>query len=202
MGLGAVSDLAKSDRPSWGFSPLKRHEPKRSVSPGFASPGTLRPRGFSPPRRFAPSPASRTRWVRCRSRDFRSKTPFGRLGRDALPRPLRSFAHGARQPRTLRNTRSQAPQARKHLSPTALVPWPWFQASQAPLRSTSFPDRRRGFRPRWSPHALRPSAAGRTIPRRAGASGCFTCPGTRGSTRDPQLPWGFRCSGRRSGAFR
>jgi len=33
----------------------------RIVRPGFSSPGTVRPRGFSPPRRFALPPALRTR---------------------------------------------------------------------------------------------------------------------------------------------
>jgi len=72
--------------------------------------------------------------------------------------------------------------------PTAVVPRP-----RSPLRSTSFPNRRKGFRPRSSPHTLEPSAAGRTIPLRAGASGTSTDPGTGGSTRDPQLPWGSCC---------
>jgi len=49
-----------------------------------------------------------------------------------------------------------------------------------PLRSTSFPDRRKGFRPCSSPLALVLSAAGRTIPRRAGTSGCSTSPETSG----------------------
>jgi hypothetical protein len=96
---------------------------------------------------------------------FRLERPFGRVGRDAFPRPLHPFTYVARQPRTLRNTRSQATQARRHLSPPVLVPWPRFQASRAPLRSTSIPDRRRSFRLRWSPRALSSSAAGRTIPR-------------------------------------
>ena len=39
--------------------------------------------------------------------------------------------------------------------PTAVVPRP-----RSPLRSTSFPNRRKGFRPRSSPHTLEPSAAG------------------------------------------
>jgi len=52
--------------------------------------------------------------------------------RDALPRLLRPFVHGALQSRTLRNTRSRAPQTRRHLSLSALVPRPWFQGPQAP----------------------------------------------------------------------
>jgi hypothetical protein len=72
----------------------------------------------------------------------------------------------------------------------------------SPLRSTSSPGCRRGFRPRWSPRTLEPSASGRTMMRQAGVPGSSTSPETSGSSRDPQLPWGFRCIGRRSGAFR
>jgi hypothetical protein len=43
------------------------------------------------------------------------------------------------------------------------------------------------------PHALESSTAGRTIPLRTGAPGSLTDPGTGGSTRDPQLPWGSCC---------
>jgi len=71
---------------------------------------------------------------------------------------------------------------------TAVVPEP-----PSPLRSTSFPDRRGGFRSRSSPHTLELSAPGRTMMRRAGVTGCFTDPETSGSTRDPQLPWGSCC---------
>jgi len=71
----------------------------------------------------------------------------------------------------------------------AAVPEP-----SSPLRSTSFPDRRRSFRSRSSPLTLEPSASGRTMTRRAGAPGCSTDPGTSGSARDPQLPWGSCCT--------
>jgi hypothetical protein len=71
---------------------------------------------------------------------------------------------------------------------TAVVPEP-----PSPLRSTSFPDRRGGFRSRSSPHTLELSAPGRTMMRRAGVTGCLTDPETSGSTRDPQLPWGSCC---------
>jgi len=40
---------------------------------------------------------------------------------------LRSLVRGALQPRILRKTRSKAPQPQKHLSPSVLVPRPWFQ---------------------------------------------------------------------------
>jgi hypothetical protein len=38
----------------WGSSPLRRSHARGSGPPGFASPGTFRPRGSKPPRRFAP----------------------------------------------------------------------------------------------------------------------------------------------------
>jgi len=96
-------------------------------------PGTVRPRGFSPPRRVALPPALRTRWVRCRSWGSRSRGPFEPEGRDALPHPLHPLAHGALQPRTLRNTREKAPRTPRHLSPPALVPRPWFQSLRTPF---------------------------------------------------------------------
>jgi hypothetical protein len=45
--------------PSLGFLPRRRHQHRESTCPGFASPGTFRPRGFAPPRRFAPPDALR-----------------------------------------------------------------------------------------------------------------------------------------------
>jgi hypothetical protein len=75
-----------------------------------------------------------------------------------------------------------------HPGPTAVVPEP-----PSPLRSTSFPDRRGSFRLRSSPRALPLSSSGRTMTSRASAPGCLTDPGTSGSTRDPQLPWGSYC---------
>lgn len=75
-----------------------------------------------------------------------------------------------------------------HPGSTAVVPEP-----PSPLRSTSFPDRHGGFRSRSSPRALELSSSGRTMMSRADAPGCLTDPGTSGSTRDPQLPWGSCC---------
>jgi len=43
--------------PLLGFCAPSATQPTRSASPGFASPGTFRPRGFTPPRRVAPLPA-------------------------------------------------------------------------------------------------------------------------------------------------
>jgi hypothetical protein len=39
---------------SWSSSPLRRISSSESTSPRFTSPGTFRPQGFSPSRRFAP----------------------------------------------------------------------------------------------------------------------------------------------------
>jgi len=174
-------------RPSWGFTPLQRPRPERSARRGFASPATFRPRSFSLPRRFDPSPALRARWARCRSWGFDSKSPLGREGRDTLTCPLRPLDSCATDPRTLTSTRPYAPDSRRCLSPHTLVPWPWSQVSRVPLRSTSSPGRGTGARPHlplsrfargvWANHdAL------------SGGSGCFTSPGTGGSARDPQLP--------------
>ena len=45
--------------PSLGLLPLRRHQRRESTCPGFTSPGTFRPRGFTPPRRFSPPDALR-----------------------------------------------------------------------------------------------------------------------------------------------
>jgi hypothetical protein len=56
----AACRTASRPRPlPWGSFPLQRHQRKESTSPGLAAPGTFRPRGFSPPRRFAPPCALR-----------------------------------------------------------------------------------------------------------------------------------------------
>jgi hypothetical protein len=39
---------------SWSFLSLRRMNPSESTPPRFASPGTFRPQGFAPSRRFAP----------------------------------------------------------------------------------------------------------------------------------------------------
>jgi hypothetical protein len=52
--------MASRPRPlPWGSFPLQRHQHWESTFPGLASPGTFRPRGFSPPRRFPPPSALR-----------------------------------------------------------------------------------------------------------------------------------------------
>jgi hypothetical protein len=72
-GRDVLTGPAGPGRPSWSSAPLQRHRSERSVSRGFASPATVRPRSFSLPRRVLLSPASRTRWVRCRSWGFDSE---------------------------------------------------------------------------------------------------------------------------------
>jgi hypothetical protein len=182
LGQSALTGPAWTGSPLLGFFAPSAASAERSVCPGLASPGTVRPRGFSPPRRFALPPALRTRWVRCRSWGSCFRRSFERIGRGASLHPLHPFVHGASQPRTLRNTRSESSAALKTLEPvrsgsTAVVPEP-----PSPLRSASFPVCRRGFRPRSSPHALESSASGRTMTHRTGAPGCFTSPETSGST--------------------
>jgi hypothetical protein len=71
---------------------------------------------------------------------------------------------------------------------TAVVPEP-----PSPLRSTSPPDRRSGFRRRSSPLVLRPSASGRTMTLRTRHPGVFDRSGSQRLSRDPQLPWGSCC---------
>jgi len=153
-GRNAFSGPARTGSPLLGFPAPTAASAEGSVCPGLASPGTVRPRGFSPPRRVALPPALRTRWVRCRSWGSCSQCSFERIGRGASLHPLRPLVHGAPQPRTLRNTRSASSADSLTLEPvrsgsTAVVP-----ELSSPLRSASFPDRRRGFRPRFSPRAL------------------------------------------------
>jgi len=123
------------DRPSWGSVPLQRLQRRDPVHPGLPRPGTFRPRGFSPPRRVALPPAWWTRWVHCRSWGSHSSGSFERQGRGASPHPSCPLVRGALQSRTLRNTRSRAPQPPRHLSSCALVPRPWFQSRQAPFEA-------------------------------------------------------------------
>jgi len=52
-------DGLSAPAPSLGFLPLQRHLQRESTHPGFAAPGTFRPRGFAPPRRFPPPEALR-----------------------------------------------------------------------------------------------------------------------------------------------
>jgi hypothetical protein len=189
-------------RPSWGFPPLQRHQRRDLYHPGLPRPGTIRPRGFSPPRRFDLPPALRTRWVRCRSWGSCSPDPFERTGQRRVAAPLAPLRPRCSTVSNSEEYEVESSAASKALEPlrpgsTAVVP-----RSRSPLRSTSSPGCRRGFRPHWSPRTLESSASGRTMTRRTGIPGSSTSPETNGSSRDPQLPWGFRCIGRRSGAFR
>jgi hypothetical protein len=52
-------DGLSAPAPFLGFLPLQRHQHWESTCPGLASPGTFRPRGFTPPRRFTPPSALR-----------------------------------------------------------------------------------------------------------------------------------------------
>jgi hypothetical protein len=169
------------------FSDINRREPflPGLPHPARSAPGVFHPLGgLLPPRpcgHMTPAAAPGVSMTEALSGDWAGTCRHVRCT------PL---ASGAYHPQALRNMRSDAPAPRRHLSPQALVPWPWFQDFRTPLRSPSFPDRRSSFRRRSSPLALCPSAPRRTAARRAGAPGCSTDPGTGGSARDPQLPWG------------
>lgn len=115
----------------WGFVPFATSAAGVHVR-GHPEPAPFRPHGFSPPRRLAPPLASRTQLRPLPLMGFSApESPFGRVGRDALRHPLHPFVRGAFHPRTLRNSRSEAPRPRGHLSPPALVPRPRFQDSRA-----------------------------------------------------------------------
>jgi hypothetical protein len=131
-GTGALPGPAGPGRPSWGSAPLQRLQRRDPYHPGRPRPGTIRPRGFSPPRRFA-LPCLADSLGPLPLMGFSLVGPF----RSARPRrvaaSLRPLVHGALQPRTLRNTRSRAPQPPRHLSLSGLVPRPWSQGPQAPF---------------------------------------------------------------------
>jgi hypothetical protein len=176
-----------------------------SVVPGVASPGTVRPRGFSPPRRVAPRFASRPR------------RPLPSLGSHADPRPS-----------------SDTEPPLDHVAVALLLRDPLPRGFRSPsseeqeVRDTETPDRSRpvcpgldvGRRPNRGPGAF-PSEALHPVPLRqptsprspSHASGrrpvsCETglrpgVPGsvrhgTVGSARDPKLPWGFPAPTRRA----
>jgi len=146
-------------RPSWGFLPLQRHRRRDPHDPGLPHPArsvlgvshpldgffSLRPRGHA---RSAAAPGVPLAEL------FRARRPW------CVAAPLHPLAYGARQPRTLRNTRSESSADSKTLEPacpgsTAVVP-----ELPSPLRSTSLPHRRRGFRHR--------NPLSRSSPRRLG----------------------------------
>jgi hypothetical protein len=134
---------------------LTRHDP----SSGFLAPSTgSSPSGLADT--LGPLPLLGFSLARL----FQAERPW------CVAAPLCPFVCGALQPRTLRNKVESSADS-KALEPfrpgsTAVVPEPL-----SPLRSTSFPDRREGFRPRSPPLALEPSASGRTMTLRAGAPG-------------------------------
>jgi hypothetical protein len=99
--------------PSWGSFAPSTLSTTGSASPGFASPGTFRPRGLSPPRRFTPLPSCDLEG-RCRSWGFFRSAHRARLASSSTRcrKPLRAernLVRGAPRPRALRNKRSSAP---------------------------------------------------------------------------------------------
>jgi hypothetical protein len=136
LGRPSLDCLAR--RPEWnnltGLAMLRTvSRPFSDVSKGIrmtraCQPGTVRPRGFSPPRRVAlPQPCGHARSAAAHGVLARRALSSG-WARHAFPCVLHPLVRGALQSRTLRNTRSRAPQPPRHLSPSALVPRPWFQS--------------------------------------------------------------------------
>jgi hypothetical protein len=168
LGLPARKNLVRL--PLLGFLPLQRHRRRDPHDPGLPHPArsvlgvsrpldgffSLRPRGHA---RSAAAPGVLARAalsggeavVRCRT-----------------PVPLRLRCSTASNSEEYEVESSADSKALEPFRPgsTAVVPEPL-----SPLRSTSFPDRREGFRPRSPPLALEPSASGRTMTLRAGAPG-------------------------------
>jgi hypothetical protein len=99
---------------------------------------------------------------------FRAERPW------CIAAPLRPFAHGALQSRTLRNTRSRAPQTRRRLSPSVLVPRPWSQGVRGPFEAHHPTDVAEAFASTGPLSRLRPVRRGGPRRPRPGASGCFT----------------------------
>jgi len=130
-----LRSVSGPDRPSWGFTPLQRLQRRDPYHPGpprtrhHPSSGFLTPSTVCSPLRLAdtlgplPLMGFSPTWL------FRAVRPR------RIAAPLMPFVHGALQSRTLRNTRSRAPQPRRHLSPPALVPRPWSQSQIAPFRA-------------------------------------------------------------------
>jgi hypothetical protein len=109
----AARRAASRPRPlPWGSCPLQRHQLWESTCPGLASPGTFRPRGFSPPRRFAPPSALRVCFAPLAPLGFRPpgvfppKKPPPPRRRAACPLDVRS------QIPTVMTRRSRAPPTR------------------------------------------------------------------------------------------
>jgi hypothetical protein len=109
----AARRMASRPRPlPWGSCPLRRHQHWESTHPGFASPGTFRPRGFSPPRRFTPPSALRVCFAPLAPMGFH---PPGVFPPKKPPSPLRRklalLTFVPRQP-TVMTRRNRAPPTR------------------------------------------------------------------------------------------
>jgi hypothetical protein len=125
------SDVRRRD-PYVPGHPLARHCP----SSGFLTPSTgCSPSGLADT--LGPLPLlGFLLWT-----PFRAERPW------CIAAPLRPFVHGALQPRTLRNTRSESSADLKTLEPIRPGRTAVFPGLPSPLRSTSSKGRRRDFRP-------------------------------------------------------
>ena len=119
--------------------------------------------------------------------------PFGRLGRrhlavpTALSRPWCSTTSNSEEDEVESSTASKALEPVRPGS-TAVVPGPG-----TPLRSTCFPDRHKGFRPRFPLTRLSPPRLGEPYRFEPAPQGVSPVQEPADLRRDPQLPWGSCC---------
>jgi len=116
---------------------------------------------------------------------FRAQRPWCVAAPAASLRPWCSTASNSEEYEVESSTDSETLEPLRPGS-MAMVPEP-----PSPLRSTSSPNRRGGFRSRSSPRSLEPSASGRTMTRRAGDPGSFNRSGNQRIYERPAAPLGF-----------
>jgi hypothetical protein len=177
-------------RPSWGFTPLQRHRRRDPHDPGLPHPARSVP-GVSHPLDgfFSLRPCGLARSAAAPG------VPLAKLFRTGRPlcvaAPLHPLVYGARQPRTLRNTRSESSADSKMLEPA--LPWSHGRGSRAPESPSEHitPASSQRLSPPQSPLALEPSASGRTMTRRTRHHRVFRQCGNQRIYWRPAAPMGF-----------
>jgi len=182
------------DRPSWGFTPLQRHQRRdrarqiclswRRPSLGFLAPSTVcSPSGLADT--LGPLPLL----------GFSLVTPF-RTGRPwCIAAPAASYRPRCSTASNSEEYEVESSANLKTLEPacpgsTAVVPRP-----PSPLRSTPSTSRRGSFHLRFSPRALSSEPSGRTMTFRTRRLRVFHRPADRriSIAGHPRLPWGSCC---------
>jgi hypothetical protein len=201
-GFGALSGFRLRCRPrpegrcfpSWGSTPLQRRGQRSPLHPGLPHPARS---VLAVSRRLdgllLPWPRGLARSAAARGVSTRT-SPFGRMGRDALPRPLHPFVRGASHPRNPKTSRSNAPLPPRHLSPPALVPWPRSQDSRDSSSKHVIPGPSRRREPPTSPltrfHPRRLGEPSRVGPAPQG----LVQSGNQQVYWRPTAPLGFHCT--------